>query len=75
MTEEEAKKKWCPCTIYIFNNVSGNRDADYIFQQGVCNCITTDCMMWVSKPEFEHCSGDKMKRVFVPGGYCGLTKR
>ena len=60
MTENEARKKWCPMEHYR------NR-ANSIYYEGdvVVNCIASDCMMWRwEKADFPH---------RAEGGYCGLA--
>jgi hypothetical protein len=58
MSEDKARTKWCPHTVYCadnnyqtFNNKPDGRDKPF--------CIASDCMAW--RP---------VKRL---GGYCGLA--
>ena len=60
MTEEEAKKKWCPMVRFHVvpessQTVYSNRDGDNLSSR----CIASDCMMW---------------QCYVGGkeGWCGL---
>jgi hypothetical protein len=60
MTEEEAKKKWCPMVRIAHENVVANRTDGYgdnNFHKLQC-CIASDCMMW--------------RLNIQPYGYCGL---
>ena len=88
MTEEEARSKWCPqARTYDEGSVAPvtlNRDFDGdIFNS--CNCIASDCMMWVEeKSVFKDgetsCAEDEVNRRFSAGeftfvgGHCGLVK-
>lgn len=43
MTEDEARKKWCPQTrLGDRGNRSNASGVDYVFGR----CIASDCMMW-----------------------------
>lgn len=63
MTEDEAKKKWCPLVRYKFSSESDrpscNRD---IFSKGVMEdgtrCIASECMAWRWRVDYDN-------------GYCG----
>lgn len=54
MTEEEAKTKWCPMSLYLHNTDSmGNRwkqeplDGEpYALNPIACRCISSACMFW-----------------------------
>ena len=70
MTEEEAKKKWCPMVRYDSDGGTFNRGYvngwlnDHPHNlNALCNCIASDCMMWVI--------GDYLST----GGYCGLVHK
>lgn len=66
MTEEEAKKKWCPFARLGEVGATYNRCG---FHAGL-NCIASDCMAWVfeySKPTGTTHGGK------IIGGYCGLA--
>lgn len=66
MTEEEARKKWCPYafTAAVTKEFSCNRDHDgTIYKEN--NCIASDCMMWRWK-------GNDKKEISTTSGYCGL---
>ena len=68
MTEEEAKKKWCPkfknTSINGRGGSSNNRKSlnEQTFTNE-CICIASDCIMWKFTDEYDENSG-----------YCGLTK-
>ncbi len=62
MTEEEAKTKWCPKAVLVLsshNYPSGNRfDNDTPTSRDLqtrCNCLGTDCMMWLGTTEDGSC--------------------
>lgn len=69
LTEEEARKKWCPFVRYY---EAGDRAASNRWRQSLpaeephalnpvpCRCIASDCMMW---QWFDH-----------QKGYCGLAR-
>ena len=57
MTEEEARKKWCPMVRFGDGNASGNRfdmhpdateeEHGTPLNPKACRCIASDCTMWV----------------------------
>jgi hypothetical protein len=65
MTEEEAKKKWCPQSRVGFPKSSLNRFSDGDFPQS-SNCIGSNCMAWRYFP-------NNVPRDEKPHGYCGLA--
>jgi hypothetical protein len=72
MTEDDAKKKWCPMVRYQLGGIPLNRDACYD-RQGT-HCIASDCMMW--RWASSHAQGP-FDVMLAPGetdnGYCGLA--
>jgi hypothetical protein len=63
MTNEEAKKKWCPMVRLIVhpkNYLTTNRITDD--SVAPCNCIADECALWV-KADLQ-----------VGHGWCGLTQ-
>lgn len=60
MTEEEAKKKWCPMVRFSPLNRDDNTYYSTTTREGGGNCIGSDCMMW--KRTYEN----------TTNGYCGL---
>jgi hypothetical protein len=63
MTEEEAKKKWCPMANY---QSYGNRPP---FDKGIeIQCIASDCMMWRGIPTRDEAENG----FYLKDGYCGL---
>jgi hypothetical protein len=74
VTEEEAKKKWCPMVRAINHGqtkAASNRDIDGdIFNKD--RCIASDCMMWRENKQFiGNQSGTDI--YSTDGGYCGLV--
>lgn len=73
MTEEEARKHWCP-----FSRLSGGNSA---FNRGLdgktydeTNCIASECMAWrVNHEIFTGVAGTDIQRHQNSGGYCGLA--
>ena len=72
MTEEQARKKWCPHVRHEGNSVTFNRGTahgplnDHPGNVGtLCNCIASDCMSW----RWDH----DANRDFRERGYCGLA--
>ena len=68
MTENEARKKWCPFVRYG-NEAGCNRNSMPDGCDSPVHCIASDCACWVDnmevlgEPEYE------------PGGHCGLINR
>lgn len=72
MTEEEAKKKWCPMIRPILTHDSdGNRyyTNNRLALKELTNCIASDCMMWRWKNP-EYVKGTEEDKQL--SGYCGL---
>lgn len=72
MTEDEAKKKWCPYT----SMTTLDTPVDQCGRQK--NCIGSACMMWrpyVRAVEQSRAVGvvDKVSFTTEHGGYCGLA--
>ena len=68
MTEDEAKKKWCPMVrdgIEPMGNTAGdeNRIPDWSL------CIASDCMMW------RWSEGNGERGIGNEQGCCGLTEK
>lgn len=77
MTEEEAKKKWCPMVRFTIG-------PDTATWQGVAytnrckglepasvTCIASDCMMWQQADRVED---PENFGSYLPAGYCGLVR-
>ena len=80
MTEQEARKKWCPHALLTDGGMMYNRNAlaPDVLQNGA-NCIASDCMMWVAtdneykaQPWEEEYNPDEPAS---PAGYCGLANK
>jgi hypothetical protein len=72
MTEEEAKKMWCPMArVELYNAFAANRERlvyrgdgrGFTTPKGLdaCRCIASDCMMW--------------RKDSQTTGFCGLAGR
>ncbi len=75
MTEDEAKKKWCPMRRMV--SIGGevcitNADPGHPF---TLNCIGSACMMWcvAGKVLSRRIEGPRSVDVFLDAGYCGLA--
>jgi hypothetical protein len=73
MTEDEAKKKWCPL---VRNNPLApdesyagvtTRDNKPDYER---NCIASACMMW---READRVEDPENYGTYIPTGYCGLA--
>mgnify|MGYP000505886524 CR=1 FL=1 len=68
LTEEEARKKWCPAsrasnanlTAGVNRRPSNKVDPD-------CYCIASDCMAWRWQPAYPPAAKDERQ------GFCGLA--
>ena len=89
MTEDDARKKWCPmarvCVIgpdgehmTSFNRTcSSSDDIDSFQTNGPMKCIASDCMMFKWGDNYDHGGDSTAERHNTAnnrGGYCGLTK-
>jgi len=59
MTEDEAKKKWCP---WVYLATTHN-----------INCCASDCMMWRWKEEKGRFVAEGIVEEIPIYGYCGLA--
>ena len=78
MTEEDAKKKWCP--MIRMNPITGEEQYSGVTTRENSdehrNCIVSACMMWVPTDNFCKPSypGDpRAMQKSKPAGYCGLA--
>lgn len=84
MTEDEAKKKWCPMTrITMMPHVddsfslASNRDISLLVPPNsfdpatdITKCLASDCMMWQEDP-----TRGEVENGFYPlEGHCGLSR-
>ena len=84
MTEDEARKLWCPFARVIhFHDNDGLGQAPAAGNRGChgdpkteARCIASDCMAWRWNSNYDH-SGDStaamQNRRNGYGGYCGLA--
>jgi len=74
MTEEEARKKWCPMVRFhvVDDSVEDNKNR-YKDSESVL-CIASDCMMWRGNVIGTHPTerDEKGNYLEVLDGYCGL---
>ena len=78
MTEDEAKTKWCPMVRHegdengSFNRGNpGDEINDHDKNRGtLCNCIASDCMMWVKEREISKIDD----KDWYGHGRCGLAR-
>lgn len=83
VTEEQAKKKWCPMSRSIWgsgdgSSVSGNRNEDGSLSKAD-KCCGMLCMMWRSLPPRHNVYWKDGEQIIerigngVEEGYCGLA--
>lgn len=77
MTEEEAKRKWCPMVRVsvtpnnsTWQNSMLNNRGDIPADNMQCRCIASDCMMWA----WDFAPHDSPGGVQEGTGHCGLVK-
>jgi len=72
MTEDEARKKWCPMVRWTSHD-GDNRYAEPFENRGAnCMCIASECMMW--KTQRELIGGNEVDGFrYKEYSYCGLT--
>lgn len=79
LTEEEARKKWCPMARVSINAEhfhGGNRfepisDVPNSRLAGMTNCIASDCMMWRTAAPTR--TAADFRQSIPPLGFCGLA--
>jgi hypothetical protein len=68
MTENEAKKKWCPIARHTMDTEGVFHTTNGEVSSGFQTCIASDCMMWRGI-----LTRDEAENGFYPkDGYCGL---
>ena len=77
VTEEQARRKWCPQAMSYASHLGGHAAVNRRHDTGEpwqdCNCIASDCMMW-RWAEQGHDAGDMPGTGVHPStGYCGLA--
>jgi len=70
MTEEEARKKWCP-HIRVVGSNRDNRTTPPKLEQKF-RCIASDCMMWEETTELV---GSPPDEYYSTDGDCGLKRK
>ena len=81
MTEEDARKKWCPMVRQgeegagSWNRGSGDDPINLKGGDGnyKCNCLASDCAMWRSVKKKWTSSVGGFTEEYTEGGYCGLA--
>ena len=69
MTEQEAKKKWCPLLQIITQIRWNNTDTDSK------KCIASGCMLWVWDADYSACQGGiQIPDKSTTEGHCGLAR-
>lgn len=68
VTEEEARKKWCPIK---WRNIL--TDGHNSIRVGDVQCSASACMMWIFCPVQVPDGEDDLKWVDGDRGYCGLA--
>jgi len=84
-TEEEAKTKWCPQTLFVptdggkaagptANRFSENSEGERQVHSNpeFARCIGSACMMWVWVDMWASCEGETKPNML---GICGLIQR
>lgn len=77
MTEEEAKKKWCPMVRKLTFRETSAFSGSHTPNNEEAKCIGSACMMW--RATVEVIPGCTTNSGFAPaianttGGYCGLA--
>jgi len=79
MTEDEARRKWCPMVRWIgttderLRTVISNRGEVKSAASRIRDyCIASDCMMWRWSPEYVREKNATSNSDMVASGYCGL---
>jgi len=69
MTEEEAKKKWCPMVRFVATNEPpANRWPEHMQgEKTYSKCLAADCMMWVWS------DATYVENNFKKSGRCGMV--
>ena len=89
MTEEEARKKWCPMMRTVEKwehgttgprncvvNIEGDKGEIVCDKLIGCQCIASDCMMWrPTDNETRPSAPDYVAAISEPAGFCGLAGR
>jgi hypothetical protein len=76
MTEEEAKRKWCPAIRFLIGpETSTWKGVAYTnrcqeLEPSACLCIASECMMW--RKEKALYGDDYGKDIPDDRGYCGM---
>ena len=71
MTDEEAKKKWCPMARVFIDDYRNYQKTSGASGYGRQYCIASDCMMWRCYQRGTMVNG-KYDETYPVRGYCGL---
>jgi hypothetical protein len=74
MTEDEAKKKWCPMVRFSHATYGSGESRTEVLgthNEGA-KCISSDCMMWRESGRMTAIVDGILQEDYLPTGYCGL---
>ena len=73
MTEDEARKKWCPMVRWTSHDCEAKYADPFENRGEACNCIASECMMWQWEKGTAIVDGGLQADVQLDIGYCGLA--
>jgi hypothetical protein len=75
MTEEDARKKWCPFVRHTRDDDGNFHTTNGQISSGFQTCIASDCACWVwDGPEIAAISKERVEFIGDRQGHCGLIK-